>query len=66
MLLFAQGGAGPWFTALGDIGLWGFLAIGALCAAATDITRRVLKHRERIAMIHAGMNPSDLTATSDD
>lgn len=66
MLLFAQGGAGPWFSAFGDIGMWGFLAIGALCAAATDITRRVLRHRERIAMIQAGMDPSDLPATTDD
>lgn len=65
MLLFAQQGAGDWFSGLGEIGLWGFLAIGAICAAATDIIRRVLKHRERIAMIQAGMNPSDLPATDE-
>lgn len=66
MLLFAQEGGGSWLSALSQINLWGFVAICVICTAATDITRRVLRHRERIAMIQAGMNPNQGSAASDD
>lgn len=70
MLLFAEEGAGSWLSALSQINLWGFVVIcvvcTSVCAAATDITRRVLRHRERIAMIQAGMNPNQNTAASDE
>lgn len=68
MLLFAQDDAGAmtqsWFSALTQINLWGFVAVCVICGAATDIVRRVLQHRERIAMIQAGMNPNECSAAS--
>lgn len=65
MLLFAEEGAW-WLSAFSQINLWGVIAIIALCGAATDIVRRVLQHRERIAMIQAGMNPNQSSAASDE
>lgn len=65
MLLFAQETASSWFSIFSQINLWGVFAIVAICGAATDIVRRVLQHRERIAMIQAGMNPNDCAGASD-
>ncbi|MGH7136518.1 MAG: hypothetical protein ACREHD_12315 [Pirellulales bacterium] len=39
------------------LGLWGVLGIMIVAGAATDIAKRVMRHKERIAMIQAGMNP---------
>lgn len=49
----------PWFDTFAHMGLWAFFAIAAVCAAATVIVRRVLQHRENMAMIQAGMNPNE-------
>jgi len=43
--------------ALSRNGLWVLMAICVLAAAATEITKRILRHRERIAMIQAGHLP---------
>ncbi len=59
MVLFAQNGAWSWFSIFSQVNLWGLFAIVAICGAATDIVRRVLQHRERIAMIQAGMYPNE-------
>ena len=66
MILFAQNGGWSWLSIFSQINLWGLIAIIAICGAATDIVRRVLQHRERIAMIQAGMNPSESSAANDD
>ena len=33
------------------------VGVPVLAVAATDITKRVIRHRERMAMIHRGMDP---------
>jgi hypothetical protein len=43
--------------ALSRNGLWVFVAICVLAGAAVDVTKRILKHKERIAMIQAGHMP---------
>ena len=45
------------FEAIGQIGLWGCIAIMFVCGAAVDVARRFMRHKERMAMIEAGMNP---------
>ncbi len=43
--------------ALSINGLWIFLAICVLAGMANHIVHAVLRHRERLAMIEAGMQP---------
>lgn len=50
--------------ALSDNGLWVMIAICVLAGTSVDIVKRVLRHRERVAMIQAGMHP-DSTARSE-
>jgi hypothetical protein len=73
-LLAFYPGVGPMylFGAVGENPLWGqvvdffgrnpwvaIIAIGVIAGTMTDITRRILRHRERIAMIQAGMHPDE-------
>ena len=62
MLLLAE----SWLSAIGDIGLWGFLAVVAVCGAATEVARRYMRHQERMAMIQAGMDPDAGRRKGDD
>ena len=39
------------------LGLWGVVGIMIVAGAATDIAKRHMRHKERLAMIQAGMNP---------
>lgn len=43
-------------------GLWLFLSVLFLLWTLESVAKRFMKHRERIAMIDAGMNPADLDA----
>ena len=42
---------------LTGINLWGFLAVLVVCGVAADVAKRFMRHKERLAMIQAGMNP---------
>lgn len=41
-------------------GLWLFLSVLFLLWTLESVAKRFMKHRERIAMIEAGMNPAEL------
>ena len=43
--------------ALASNGLWVFLGVCVVASTVKNAIRSVLKHRERIAMIEAGMEP---------
>ena len=56
--LFAQDSIWPnVIQALANNGFWVFLAVCVLAGVAKHIVDSILKHRERIAMIEAGMQP---------
>ena len=59
-LLLAQAQESIWpsvIQALSNNGLWVFIAVCVLAGTAKHIVGMVLRHRERIAMIEAGMTP---------
>ncbi len=58
-LLFAQADS-IWpnvIQALSNNGFWVFVGICVIAGTAKNIVSAVLKHRERLAMIEAGMRP---------
>jgi hypothetical protein len=60
MWLFAETGGtatSQIIEALSRNSMWVFIAICVLAGCAVDITKRILKHKERIAMIQAGQMP---------
>lgn len=66
MLLFAQEGVSSWLTIVNRMNPWSIAALAVICMTAAEIVRRVLRHRERIAMIQAGMNPNERSTAADD
>jgi hypothetical protein len=50
---------------LGNIGMWGAIAILAICGAACDIAKKVMRHKERMAKIQMGIDPDAPRRTSD-
>ena len=59
--LIAQGpqeSIGPHvIQALSNNGFWVFIAVCVLAGTAKHLVERVLQHRERMAMVEAGMHP---------
>jgi len=43
-------------NAVGNFWFW-VVGVPVLAVAATDITKRIIRHRERMAMIQHGMDP---------
>jgi hypothetical protein len=43
--------------AVGHNGLWVMIIVCVIAGAGVDITKRILRHKERIAMIQAGLPP---------
>lgn len=41
------------FDSLGSIGMWGCIAILAMCGAACEIAKMYMRHKERLAKIYA-------------
>lgn len=54
-----------WLEAFGGIGMWSCIAIMFISFAAIDISKRAMRHRERMAMIQAGLDP-DAAKRKDD
>lgn len=52
--------------ALSGIGMWGFLCVMFICFAAVEITKRALRHKERMAMIQEGINPDAAKTAGDE
>ena len=50
-------------SAVGNFWFW-VVGVPVLAVAATDITKRVIRHRERMAMIQHGMDPDRRRATA--
>ena len=48
---------------VGNFWFW-VVGVPVLAVAATDITKRIIRHRERMAMIRHGMDPDRRRATS--
>ena len=58
--LFAQDSLWPnVIQALANNGFWVFLGICVLSGVTKHIVDSILKHRERLAMIEAGMQPDN-------
>lgn len=39
--------------------VWGMIIVGIITGTIVTVTRMVIRHRERIAMIERGMRPPD-------
>ncbi len=52
--------------ALSNNGFWVFVGICVIAGTAKNIVTAVLKHRERLAMIEAGMSPPSDTQEGDE
>ena len=48
-------------SVVGSFWFW-VVGVPVIAVAATDITKRVIRHRERMAMIQRGMDPDRLQA----
>ena len=50
-------------SAVGNFWFW-VVGVPVLAVAATDITKRVIRHRERMAVIQHGMDPDRRRSTA--